>query len=108
MGGGSQPPPMTRRSAARSSSSRAAKRSRNGPVEFGSSIPNFLILETAKNEPHRSMAQKTGLKIENGWIELPTTPGLGIELDEEVIAAHPYSPRDYASAYYPDGSVADI
>ena len=29
-------------------------------------------------------------------------------LDEEVIAAHPYSPRDYASAYYPDGSVADI
>ena len=38
-----------------------------------------------------------------GW-----TPGLGIELDEGVIAAHPYSPRDYASAYYPDGSVADI
>jgi galactonate dehydratase len=86
----------------------------NGPVATAASlhlsaaIPNFLILETAKNEPHRSMVQKQGLKIENGWIELPRTPGLGIELDEEVIAAHPYSPRDYASAYYPDGSVADI
>jgi galactonate dehydratase len=54
------------------------------------------------------MVQKSGLKIENGWIELPRTPGLGIELDEEAITAHPYSPRDYASAYYPDGSVADI
>ena len=86
----------------------------NGPVATAASlhlsaaIPNFLILETAKNEPHRSMVQKSGLKIEDGWIELPRTPGLGIELDEEVIAAHPYSPRDYASAYYPDGSVADI
>ena len=86
----------------------------NGPVATAASlhlsaaIPNFLILETAKNEPHRSLAQKTGLKIENGWIELPRTPGLGIELDEEAIAAHPYSPRDYSSEYYPDGSVADI
>ena len=87
----------------------------NGPVATAASlhlsaaIPNFLILETAKNEPHRTLAQRPGgLKIENGWIELPRTPGLGIELDEEAIAAHPYSPRDYASAYYPDGSVADI
>jgi L-alanine-DL-glutamate epimerase-like enolase superfamily enzyme len=67
-----------------------------------------LILETAKNEPHRSMVQKSGLTIKDGWVELPRTPGLGIELDEDVIRAHPYSPRDYASAYYPDGSVADI
>ena len=86
----------------------------NGPVATAASlhlsaaIPNFLILETAMNEPHRTMSMKFGPKIENGWIELPKTPGLGIELDEEVIRAHPYSPRDYASAYYPDGSVADI
>jgi len=86
----------------------------NGPVATAASlhlsaaIPNFLILETAKNEPHRTISQKVGLTIKDGWIELPTTPGLGIELDEEVIAAHPYSPRDYAAEYYPDGSVADI
>ena len=86
----------------------------NGPVATAASlhlsaaIPNFLILETAQNEPHRTLSQKQGLTIKDGWIELPRTPGLGIELDEEAIAAHPYSPRDYASAYYPDGSVADI
>ncbi|MFN8637129.1 MAG: galactonate dehydratase, partial [Chloroflexota bacterium] len=84
----------------------------NGPVATAASlhlsaaIPNFLILETAMNEPHRTMSMKYGPKIENGWIELPKTPGLGIELDEDVIRAHPYSPRDYSSAYYPDGSVA--
>lgn len=86
----------------------------NGPiataasVHLAAAIPNFLILETAKNEPHRTRSQRRGLKIENGWIELPTAPGLGVELDEEVIAAHPYSPRDYEATYYPDGSVADI
>jgi galactonate dehydratase len=86
----------------------------NGPVATAASahlsaaIPNFLILETAQSEPYRTQVQKQGLKIVDGWIDLPTTPGLGIELDEDVIAAHPYSPRDYPPAYYPDGSVADI
>ena len=86
----------------------------NGPVATAASlhlaaaIPNFLILETAYAEPFRSQVQKTGLMIEDGWIDLPTTPGLGVVLDEEVIRAHPYSPRDYPPMYYPDGSVADI
>jgi galactonate dehydratase len=86
----------------------------NGPVATAASlhlaaaIPNFLILETAYAEPFRSRVQKRGLTIEDGWIELPTAPGLGVELDEEVIRAHPYAPHDYAPLYYPDGSVADI
>jgi L-alanine-DL-glutamate epimerase-like enolase superfamily enzyme len=39
---------------------------------------------------------------------LPRRPGLGIELDPEVIATHPYAPGDHESAYCSDGSVADI
>ena len=86
----------------------------NGPVataasvHLAASIPNFLILELALSQPHRDRVQSAGLTVEGGWIELPTRPGLGIELDREVIAAHPYAPRDYVSAYYADGSVADI
>src|SRR5204862_7166191 len=30
------------------------------------------------------------------------------DLGRGVIAAHPYTPRDYTPAYYPDRSVADI
>src|SRR4051794_33814388 len=93
---------------------RVAPHNPNGPVATAASahlaaaIPNFLILETAQAEPYRTQVQKQGLKIVDGWIDLPSTPGLGVDLDEEVIAAHPYSPRDYPPAYYPDGSVADI
>jgi L-alanine-DL-glutamate epimerase-like enolase superfamily enzyme len=51
---------------------------------------------------------KTPLQVVNGYVDLPTAPGLGIELDLEAIAARPYQPRDYPGAYWPDGGVADI
>jgi hypothetical protein len=40
--------------------------------------------------------------------QLPTSPGLGIELDEAAVARYPYGPRDDAEAYYRDGAVAEI
>ena len=86
----------------------------NGPVATAASvhlaatIPNFLILELAHSEPYRSQVQKIGLTVEQGYIRLPTAPGLGIELDAEVIAAHPYEPVDYRAAYDRSGAVADI
>lgn len=85
----------------------------NGPVatmasvHLAASIPNFLILEMAQ-QPLREVIQRQGLTIERGWAELPSAPGLGIELDPDVIAAHPYAPGDYEPAFYSDGSVADI
>jgi galactonate dehydratase len=86
----------------------------NGPVATAASvhlaaaIPNFLILEYAQNEPHRSLVQRTGPRVEGGYIAVPTAPGLGIELDEEVIAAHPYEARDYPGVFDADGAVADV
>ena len=86
----------------------------NGPVataaslHVAASIPNFLILELAQSEPHRALVQREGLTVEGGWIALPRRPGLGVKLDQDVIAAHPYRPHDYPGAYYADGAVADI
>jgi galactonate dehydratase len=86
----------------------------NGPVataasvQLAATIPNFLILEYAESEPYRSQVQRTGPRVENGYIPLPTGPGLGIELDDEVIAAHPYTPRDYPGVFDRDGAVADV
>jgi galactonate dehydratase len=85
----------------------------NGPVatiasvHLAAAIPNFLILEMAQ-QPLRAEVQRHGLSIHNGWAELPRRPGLGIELDPDVIAAHPYALGDYEPAFYSDGSVADI
>ncbi|MFN8523958.1 MAG: galactonate dehydratase [Chloroflexota bacterium] len=86
----------------------------NGPVATAASahlsaaIPNFFMLEMAYAEPYRAQVQKRGPIVKDGWLTLDRTPGLGVELDPDVIAAHPYSPRDYEATYYPDGSVADI
>ncbi|MGN6759622.1 MAG: galactonate dehydratase [Thermomicrobiales bacterium] len=86
----------------------------NGPVataasvQLAATIPNFVILELALSQPQRDLVQREGPVVTNGYIELSRRPGLGIELDHDVIAAHPYAPHDYAAAYNPDGSVADI
>jgi galactonate dehydratase len=85
----------------------------NGPVatiasvHLAASISNFLILEIAQ-QPLREEIQRYGLTIDKGWALLPTRPGLGIELDSELIAAHPYAPGSYEPAFNSDGSVADI
>lgn len=57
-------------------------------------IPNFLITEYFVNFTARGDAiSKPPIRVENGYISLPTAPGLGIELDEEALARHPYRER---------------
>ena len=66
-----------------------------GPVahaaaaHVGFSSPNFLILETIHTDFHRDIL-KTPLEWESGFQLKPTAPGLGIELNEETVLAHPY------------------
>jgi 2-dehydro-3-deoxyphosphogalactonate aldolase len=69
-----------------------------GPVEgaanihFAASLPNFLILESIETWGgfHASILKKP-IRWEDGYVIPPTEPGLGIELDEEVALAHPYT-----------------
>jgi galactonate dehydratase len=74
-------------------------------------IPNFLILEYVwTNEPWRSRVQKgEPMRAEGGYLQLPTAPGLGIDLDEEILASRPYDPIDVGTyrRYDADGAVAD-
>ena len=87
----------------------------NGPVACAASvhlcaaIPNFLILETARDMPWHDKVQKVPLKIKDGYFELPTTPGLGIDLDESVIKSRPFEPHTYRGSWDDhDGGVADV
>lgn len=86
----------------------------NGPVataasmQVGAALPGFLILEYAQNQPWRDQVIKRPLEIVDGWVQLPTEPGLGVELDYEGIARLAYQPRDYSGSFWPDGGVADI
>ena len=69
-----------------------------GPVEwaanihFAVSIPNLLIAETilTGGEFHLALI-KNSIIWEDGFILPPTAPGLGIEFDEDLARAHPYT-----------------
>jgi len=69
-----------------------------GPVEwaanihFGASIPNLLMVETIQTGGAFHMALiKHTLTWENGYVIPPTAPGLGIDFDEDLARAHPYT-----------------
>ncbi len=87
----------------------------NGPigtavaVHFAASTPNFKILEHIPDDsgPRRDIL-KEPLVVKNGYIELPTKPGFGIELNEEAIKHHPPRPWHRPFLYRPDGSVGWI
>ena len=71
-----------------------------GPVEAAANIqvdtcsPNFLIQESiGRFDGFHADILKTSIRWENGYIIPPTAPGLGVELNEEVVAAHPYRGR---------------
>jgi galactonate dehydratase len=52
---------------------------------------NFLIAEYFLNlKPACDEIVINPLKVENGFLELPTTPGLGIDIDMDKLKAHPY------------------
>lgn len=52
------------------------------------SSPNFLVLETIETDFHRDVLVEQ-LEWDAGFLVKPTKPGLGIELNDDVIAAHP-------------------
>ncbi|WP_299281221.1 mandelate racemase/muconate lactonizing enzyme family protein [uncultured Tateyamaria sp.] len=67
-----------------------------GPVEWAAnihlaaSIPNILMCETIETPFHDQLIKGT-IRVEDGFITPPTTPGLGIEVDEDLARAHPYT-----------------
>ena len=74
-------------------------------LQLDACIPNFLVQE------HVTLGEgylKEPFKLTDGYVELPTKPGLGIELDDEAIAGKLYD-GSWETPSFPhlDGSVAD-
>lgn len=88
-----------------------------GPISLASCLhldactPNFLVQEHPGNLDRSDIGVgyiKEPFVIKDGYIDVPTKPGLGVELDEEAIKEKIYdgkwtTPRQY----YEDGSIAD-
>jgi L-alanine-DL-glutamate epimerase-like enolase superfamily enzyme len=61
-------------------------------IQLAASIPNFLILESIqKMDGFHADLLTTPLCWENGYIIPPKTPGLGVELNRDTVAKHPWN-----------------
>ena len=56
-------------------------------VQLDTCSPNFLIQEFNANDLHSEIFVEP-IQFESGYITPPTGPGLGVELDESVVAKH--------------------
>ena len=78
-------------------------------VNASATMPNFLITEYFVNfeELGKDIAT-TPFEVENGYINLPESPGLGIDLDEESLAKYPYQefPKRAIREYSEEGPVS--
>lgn len=67
-----------------------------GPIEWaaniqlGVSIPNCLLVESIETDFHYGLIRNS-FRVEDGFIEAPTEPGLGIDVDEDLARAHPWT-----------------
>lgn len=70
-----------------------------GPIEWAAniqlaaSIPNILMAETIETPYHDALI-KGSIRVEEGFVTPPTAPGLGIEVDEALARAHPFTGND--------------
>jgi len=84
----------------------------SGPVsnaailQLAATVPNFIIHEIMLTDgSFRKKVSNEEIHFDNGYIKIPDKPGLGIDLNEDVIASHPYKPRNLR--HYA-GTVTDI
>jgi L-alanine-DL-glutamate epimerase-like enolase superfamily enzyme len=64
-------------------------------IHLSAASPNFLILESIERwDGFHARLLKTPIRWEDGYVIPPDSPGLGVELDEDVARAHPYTGTD--------------
>jgi len=82
-----------------------------GPVALAASLqaslcmPNFLLLEHCRLRPWFDRVQRSGPTIVGGRVLPGDAPGLGVELDWDAVAAHPYQPRPLRTFQHADGGM---
>ena len=60
-------------------------------AQLCATIPNFLITEYFVNFEGVAREVASGVLVaDQGYVTLPTTPGLGLDIDEAALARYPY------------------
>ncbi|MEM7133538.1 MAG: mandelate racemase/muconate lactonizing enzyme family protein [Chloroflexota bacterium] len=76
-------------------------------IQLDAAIPNFALQEyTGESEPPKSELLVTPLELKEGYLTVPTKPGLGIELNEAAFSL-PINDKILDTPIGFDGSVQD-
>ena len=75
-------------------------------LQLAATVPNFYIHEIMLTDgSFRRQVSTEEVHFKNGFIAINNKPGLGIDLNEDVLLAHPYKPRNLRHYV---GTVTDI
>ncbi len=84
----------------------------SGPVanaatlQLAASLPSFYLLETMSSDvPWRSEVCREDVTLQDGFMNIPAGPGLGVDICEDAIAKHPFQPT---SLRHYRGTLVDI
>jgi galactonate dehydratase len=58
-------------------------------------------------DPPRAGIVKNPVRVEKGFLVVPDTPGIGVELAEDAAERYPYRPQVVETRLHLDGSVVD-
>jgi galactonate dehydratase len=79
-------------------------------IELGFATPSYVICESVTGDvPWRQDVVSEGFTVERDGrlVRASSRPGLGIEIDLDVVKAHPFQPEEPRLLTYSDGAVAD-
>ena len=79
-------------------------------LEFGFSQPSYIICESVHADvPWRQDVVEEGFEVDPATrtVSPNTRPGLGISINEDEVAKHPFEQEVPQRVFYSDGSVGD-
>ncbi len=79
-------------------------------LQVGAAIPNFVIQEYPKGEgePPRTEILENSIKLEKGYLIVPDTPGIGIELIDGAAEKFPFKRRKVSVCLNFDGAMEEV
>lgn len=77
-------------------------------LQLAACIPNFVIQEYPRYEtmPVKNLV-KASFELKDGYVSIPNSPGIGVELNDDVLEEFPYTPRTPWTLTRKDGSIVD-
>ena len=78
-------------------------------IQIAASIPNFALQEypTGEGKPPKSEIVKDIQQCKDGFITIPESPGIGVDLADGAMERHPFLGRKKNTRLHVDGSIFD-